>query len=198
MIRSVLLIACLLTAAACARDKRYLVVSKVKQVAKLATTETTIDKIVFGTSDKRILGIIRINQARFAAYSRATIKSGIDLNKLTPEDVVITGKQIEVRLPAVEVINFSYPFRDFRIDNAITEDKFMNDIDIFDQEDFYRQAEADIRNNLQYTGIVAATETKTRLLMEALLQNLGYEETYITFRKDILMPELILTDGEAD
>lgn len=91
MIRSILLIVCLLMAASCARDKRYLVVSKVKQVAKLATTETTIDKIVFGTSDKRILGIIRINQARFAAYSRARIKSGIDLNKLTPEDVVITS-----------------------------------------------------------------------------------------------------------
>jgi hypothetical protein len=188
-----------LLAASCKNDKRYLVVSKIRQAAKLATTETTIDKVVFGTSDKRLLGIIRLNQARFVAYSTAFIKSGIDLNKVKPEDIKITDKMIQIELPHVEVINFSYPFKHFRIDEAITENAFLNKIDIFDQENFYRLAELDIRNNLKYTGLKEATEQKTRLLLEVLLKNLGYEEIYITFKeKGELLPEADLTEGEIE
>ncbi len=175
-----------------------MVVSKIRQASKLATTETAIDKIVFGTSEKRLLGIIRLNKARFAAYSKAVIKSGIDLNKINPKDISIDGKRIEINLPNVEVINFSYPFKDFKIDESITEDKFLNSIDIFDQENFYRLAEMDIRNNLKYTGIIEATEQKTRLMLEGLLKNLGYEEIYITFKKGELIPEVDLTESEAE
>ena len=189
----------MLFAASCKNDKRYLVVSKIRQAAKLATTETTIDKVVFGTSDKRLLGIIHLNRARFVAYSTAFIKSGIDLNKVRPEDIKITDKMIQIELPHVEVINFSYPFKHFRIDEAITENAFLNKIDIFDQENFYRLAELDIRNNLKYTGLKEATEQKTRLLLEGLLKNLGYEEIYITFKeKGELLPEVDLTEGEIE
>ena len=182
----------------CKERERFLVVSKIKQASKLATTETVIDKIVFGTSEKRLLGIVRLNTARFAAYSKAIIKTGIDLNKLRPEDIVINSKRIEVKLPYVEVINFSYPFNSFKIDDSITEDKFLNRIDIYDQENFYRLAELDIRNNLKYTGIREATEQKTRLLMEGLLKNLGYEEIYITFRQGPLLTEIDLTENEIE
>jgi hypothetical protein len=188
----------LLTAFSCAKDKRYLVVSKVRQAAKLATTETTIDKVVFGTSDRKLLGIVHLNTARFAAYSQAVVKSGIDLDKLKPEDIRIDGKRIDIRLPHVEVINFSYPFSKFKIDESITEDKFLNSIDIFDQENFYRLAELDIRNSLKYTGIIRATQVKTRLLMEGLLKNLGYEEIYITFKEGKLIEEIDLTNGETE
>ena len=198
MQRPFYIVALLLLAFSCAKDKRALVVSKIRQASKLATTETAIDKIVFGTSEKRLLGIIRLNKARFAAYSKAVIKSGIDLNKINPKDISIDGKRIEINLPNVEVINFSYPFKDFKIDESITEDKFLNSIDIFDQENFYRLAEMDIRNNLKYTGIIEATEQKTRLMMEGLLKNLGYEEIYITFKKGQLIPEVDLTESEAE
>lgn len=185
--------------AACKDDRRAIVVSKIRQAAKLATTETTIDKVVFGTSDKKLLGIIHLNTARFAAYSTAFIKSGVDLNKLKPSDIRIDDKRIEIELPHVEVINFSYPFKHFKIDESITDNAFLNKIDIFDQENFYRLAELDIRNNLKYTGLKEATEQKTRLLLEGLLKNLGYEEIYISFKeKGELLPEVELNEGETE
>ena len=189
----------LLLLTGCQNRQRALVVSKIKQASKLATTETVIDKIVFGTSDKRLLGIIRLNQARFAAKSTAIIKTGIDLNKIEPGDITIDGKRITLLLPHVEVINFSYPFSLFDIDESITQDKFLNEIDIYDQENFYRLAELDIRNNLKYTGIQQATEAKTRLLMEGLLKNLGYEEIYISFKTNgKLLPEVDLSETEME
>jgi hypothetical protein len=198
MPRTYYLIALLLVFCSCAKDRRAIVVSKIRQASKLATTETTIDKIVFGTSEKRLLGIIRLNKARFAAYSKAIIKTGIDLNKIKPDDIKIDGKRIDLTLPNVEVINFSYPFKHFKIDESITDDKFLNNIDIFDQEHFYRLAEMDIRNNLKYTGVIEATEQKTRLMMEGLLKNLGYEEIYVTFKKGELITEVDLSESETE
>jgi hypothetical protein len=168
-------------------EKRYLVISKVKSAAKLATTETHIDKIIFGTQEKRLLWIIHLNEAKFVAYSEATVKSGIDLEKIHPEDVKIKDKKIEILLPPVEVLDFSYPFSKYRIDSNITQNAFLNTLDIQDHEYFYQQAELDIRNNLEYSGIKQATELKTRVLLTTLLKNLGYEEIYITFKKGKLI-----------
>ncbi len=162
-------------------NKRYLVVSKIQSASKLATCEAVVDKVIIGTKEKRLLGIITINEARFVAYSEATIKAGIDLSKLKASDVKIEGKRIELRLPAVEVLDFSYPFEKYRIDYSITRDAFLNSMDILDHERLYQEAELDIRKQLPFLGIRSTTEKKTRLMMEGLLRNLGYEEIYITF-----------------
>lgn len=165
------------------KDKRHLVVSKIQSASKLATCEAVVDKVIIGTKEKRLLGIITINEARFVAYSEAVIKSGIDLTKLKPRDVQIDGKRIELQLPAVEVLDFSYPFEKYRIDYSITKDAFLNSMDIQDHERLYRDAELDIRSQLPFLGIKSTTEQKTRLMMEGLLRNLGYEEIYITFNE---------------
>lgn len=171
-------------------DQRYLVVSKVKSAAKLATTETIIDKVVLGTQEKKLLGLIKINKAYFAANTQATIKTGIDLSLLEEDDVKIEGQRITLNLPHVQVLDFSYPFSTYKIDSTITRNKFLNRIDILDHERFYMMAELDIRNNLKYTGIKEATEIKTRLMMEGLLKNLGYEEIYISFKSGELIKEV--------
>jgi hypothetical protein len=170
----------------CKDDSRYHVVDNIRQAAKLATTETIVDKIVFGTSDKKILGVIRLNEAQFAAYSTAVITTGIDLDKLRPEDIRIHDKRIELKLPPIQVINFSYPFSSFRIDESITVNRLLNHIDIFDRENFYRQAETDIRDNLPFMGVAGATRDKTRQLLYPILKQSGYEEIFITFRTGIL------------
>lgn len=165
-------------------DKRYMVVSKIQGAAKLATTEAVIDKVIFGTKDKKFLWVITVNQAQFAATSQAIVKTGIDLNKIKPEDIKTEGKRISIELPAVQVLDFSYPFEKYQIDSSITRNAFLNKMSIEDHEYLYRQAELDIRRQLPYLGIKATTESKTRLLLEGLLRNLGYEEIYISFKED--------------
>jgi hypothetical protein len=185
----VLLILCSLILFSC-KDKRYLTVSKVKDAAKLATTETIIDKIVIGNEEKKLLRIITIGRARFVCYTQAIIKAGIDLKKIEEKDITITGKQISLILPPVEVINFSYPFDKFKVDRILQDDDFFAKIDIKDMEELYRQAEADIRNLLPFTGIVETTEQKTTQLLEMLLRSLGYKEIYISYRKGELIPKI--------
>ena len=174
------------------RDKRYFTVSKIKDAAKLATTETVIEKIVIGNKKKMILKIFTLDQARFVCYSEARIKAGIDLKKLAKEDIKINGKQIDLLLPPVEVINFSYPFTRFRIDSTLLDNGLFARITINDMEEFYRMAELDIRAQLPFMGITEATEIKTRQMMESLLKSLGYSEIYISFRKGPLITKVNL------
>jgi hypothetical protein len=176
------------------KDKRYFTVAKIKDAAKLATTETVIEKIVIGNKKKMVLKFFTLDQARIVCYSEARIKAGIDLKKLSKEDVKISGKQIDIMLPAVEVINFSYPFSRFRIDSTLLDNGLFARISISDMEEFYRMAELEIRAQLPYMGITESTESKTRQMMESLLRSLGYAEIYIHFRKGPLIAKVNLTD----
>jgi hypothetical protein len=178
------------------KDRRYFTVARIKDAAKLATTETVIEKIVIGNKKKMILRIFTLDQARFVCYSEARIKAGIDLKKLNKEDVKIDGKQIDILLPAVEVINFSYPFARFRIDSTLLDNGLFARISISDMEEFFRMAEKDIRAQLPYMGITESTETKTRQMMESLLKSLGYVDIYIHFRKGPLIAKVNLNEPQ--
>ncbi len=171
----------LLAFSACQRNKRYLVVSKIKSTAKLATTETVINKVIIGQKKKSLFGLVRLGSAEFVAYSQATVKTGIDLNKLKHDDIKIDGNIIELNLPPVEVLDFSYPFSSYVMDTVLSDNDIFNKIDVIDQENYYRMAENDIRQQLKYMGIVEQTKENTRKLLEGLLTNLGYKEVYITF-----------------
>ena len=172
------------------QDKRGLVVGKIKKASKLTTAEFTIDKVVFGVKRKRLLWAVKLNEAQFIAHSQAVIKSGINLEKLKAEDVNIQGQRISLKLPHVEVLNFSYPAENFTKDSLISGDSFLNKISLADQEQFFLDAETDIRNSLKYMDIVTSTQTKTRVLIENMLRAMGYREIYIEFHKGELIAEI--------
>ncbi len=171
----------LLTFASCRKNKRYLVVSKIKSTAKLATTETIINKVIIGQKNKSLFGLVRLGSADFVAYSQATVKTGIDLTKLKRNDIKIDGNVIELKLPPVEVLDFSYPFNSYVMDTVLSDNDIFTKIDVIDQENYYRMAENDIRQQLKYMGIVEQTQENTRKLLQGLLVNLGYKEIYISF-----------------
>lgn len=179
-------------------DDRGLVVGKIKKASKLATTEFTIDKVVFGVKRKRLFWVVKLNEAKFVAHSQAIVKAGINLEKLKPEDVVIDGKSISLTLPNVEIINFSYPAERFEMDTLISGKAFLNTISLADQEQFFQDAETDIRNSLKYMDIVETTEKKTRLLLETMLETIGYSEIYIEFKEGELIAEIEFEEEAAE
>jgi len=180
-----LIVLMLLTA--CQKDDRAMVVGKIQQASSLVSTEFTIDKVVFGTKTKNLLWF-KFNEANFLAYSKAKVKTGIDLGKIKEEHIEISGQKIVLRLPPVEVINFSYPPSSFVEDTLISDPEvFLNKISLPEQEEFFRLAELDIRENLEYMGVVSTTQDHLRKMFHVLLESLGYQEIYITFENDRLI-----------
>ena len=194
-IRKTLIVLGCLALVACRQNDRSLVVSRIKSAAKLATTEFVLDKTIMAAKDKKILFFVPLNAALFVAYTEATVTAGIDVNKLKKEDIVIEGTSISLKLPPVEVINFSYPFDKYRIDKELSQDEFLNKFTLQEHEELYRQSELEIRSLLKQIGVVEQTEEKTRQMMENILKNLGYTEIYIEFREcKTLFPKLDLTN----
>lgn len=157
-------------------DPRGLIVSKVQASAKLATVEYVLNKYIFGLKKKKFL-FVKLSDANFIAQSEARVKVGIDLSKLKPQDVEVNGKSIKLKLPPVEILNFSYPPDKFEMDTVLSDGK----IKIEDIEIFSRLAEVEIRRDLHFVDIEETGQEKTRLFLSTLFKNMGFEEVLFEF-----------------
>ena len=185
-----------LATSSCKEEQRGLVIGKIQQASDLVVTEFVVDKVVFGRKEKNIF-FVPINEASFLAYSRAKIKTGINLERIKEEDIIIEGEKITLYLPTIEVINFSYPPEDFVEDSLVSNPKrFLNSINLEDQETFFRLAEMDIRAQLPYMGLVETSQNHARKLMFTLLKSFDFEEIFIHFKSDSLkVRQIQITDN---
>jgi hypothetical protein len=182
----------------CANDDRALIVGKIQQASDLVSSEIVIDKVVFGKKTRKVF-FVPINESSFLAYSQAKVKTGVNLNSLSADDIRIDGTTINLMLPPIEVLNFSYPPESFNEDTLVSEpSRFLNKISLEDQEMFFRQAELDIRESLPYMGLVKSGQENTRKLMHTLLKSLGFAEIYITFKSDDLIIRQVVVQEEPD
>ena len=160
---------------------RAVVVSKLKSSAKLATVEYVITKVVSAKNEKLL------SKTYFFAESEATVKAGIDLNKLREEDIIIEGKKINITLPEIEIISFSYPADAIKVIKGYTYDSKVftwNNFGLEERDELYRQAEQDIRNSIKDLGITKTAKKNTIKFLEPILRSVGYTEIYIQFKDD--------------
>jgi hypothetical protein len=174
-----LLLAMLLVLSCNNKPDRALVISKLKNSAKLATVEYIVTKVI-STKDRNWFA----KDAYFFAETQAVIKAGIDLEKLKEEDVKIDGRKISIKLPPVEIVNFSYPAEGFKVIEKYSDESAIfkwNSIDVSEKDDLYRQGEADIRSNINDLGIIKSAQTNTGILLKRILTISGFDEIYIEF-----------------
>jgi hypothetical protein len=182
-----LLAAMIFMLGACSDDdkdiQRALVVNKLKSSSDLATVEYVIKKLIIADKEKSVFGIRIARNASFMAETKAVILAGIDLRDIREKDVVIEGEKINLQLPPVRIIDFSYPPDSVKIIERYTDDNFFNRISVGEKDDFFRQSETALRESLEDLGIKKTAEDKTKILLESLLTNLGFSEIYIHFQK---------------
>jgi len=160
---------------------RAMVISKLKNSAKLSTVEYIVTKVISAKDNNWFA-----KDAYFFAETEATIKAGIDLDKLKDEDVKIDGSKISILLPPVEIINFSYPAEGFKVIEKYSDEAAIfkwNSINVATKDDLYRQGEADIRQNIDDLGIINTAQKNTRVLLTKILNLSGFEEIYIDFKE---------------
>ncbi|MBN1252330.1 MAG: DUF4230 domain-containing protein [Bacteroidales bacterium] len=176
-------IAFMLILSSCKRSQldRAMIISKLRNSAKLATVEYIVTKVI-SAKDKNWFA----KDAYFFAETEATIKAGIDLDKLKEEDIKIEGSKISILLPPIEILNFSYPAEGFTVINKYSDDSAIfkwNSIDVSLKDDLYRQGEASIRESLEDLGIIKTAQKNTRILLTKILNLSGFEEIYIDFKE---------------
>lgn len=171
--------------AACGKQEpdvdRGKVVNKIRSASKLATVEYVVTKVI-SAQKKHLLS----KDTYFFAETEATIKAGIDLNKIRPEDIQIEGTQVQVELPAIELINFSYPAKGFHVIDDYTYNNFWlkwKNFSVMEKDKLYRMGEQDIRDNISNLGITQSAKENTRRLLSRILSKAGFDEIYISFKQ---------------
>lgn len=184
--RSYLMILILVLVTGCQiRSKSGIVISKLSKVSKLSTVEVVLTKYVYDVEELRnwwnkIFGKDKI----FLSRTEAVVKFGIDLSKIQREDIQIRGTMIEIELPPVQVTNFSYPAEDFKVDLDVTDidAEKMNKRLVQSIDKLYQASEMEIWRRLDQLGIHKTVETRTEILVTKILENMGFDEVYISFK----------------
>jgi hypothetical protein len=78
------------------------IINEVKSLARLETIRYTVEKVVTAEVNQGVLGPLFGDRLLFVAHGY--IIAGIDMSKIKPEDLWLEGEQLNVRLPATEIL----------------------------------------------------------------------------------------------
>ena len=143
-------------------------------------------KIVYGEiNDTGLRRFFTSSNPNVVFNTEATVKLGVDLSKIRNEDVVVREDSVTIYLPAVEIINFSYPHEKYHEIYPISEfDEITAKNKSEKLDEYFRLAELEIRKNLPRLGLVEQAKSKTTLFLEGFLAQQGFQNIEIRFKDD--------------
>jgi hypothetical protein len=156
------------------------VIYDIRTLARLETIQYSIEKIITADSGQNDLAILFGDKLIFIAHG--TVIAGVDLSKLSPDDLWLDGGTLYVRLPKAEIFIV-----------ALDNDKsyvFDRDTGIFTQgnvdlETMARQAaEFEIEKAANEDGILDQAQTNAEYYLSRLFQTLGYPQ--VVFVQDYI------------
>jgi hypothetical protein len=161
---------------------RFLV-TRIRNIATLSTTEVVITKVVWSEmQNRKFIGFLSSKKI-LLFETEATLKFGIDLNKIKIKDITVSGDTLKVLLPPVELLNFSYPHEKFRQINPIADfDMIKNKEKINLLDEVFREAEIDIKNKAKLLMLELEAASRTIMFLETFLRKLGYKNVYVGFK----------------
>lgn len=160
-------------------DKEGAVVQSIQQTGLLVTVEYALTKMV-KASDNRTW--YKLGDRRILISADASVKAGVDLQNITSDDVSINGDAISLQVPAPKIFSVSIPPERIRV--------LYQDVSFFrtrfsaaEREALLRQAERQIRSITDSLGILATAQTNADTFLRKLLQQGGYQNISIEFKK---------------
>lgn len=77
------------------------IIHEVRTLARLETIQYTVEKVITGEIGGGVFEFLNKDRLLFVAHG--TVIAGVDLEKLTPENLWLDGSVLKIRLPAAEV-----------------------------------------------------------------------------------------------
>nr|WP_290227858.1 DUF4230 domain-containing protein [Trichocoleus desertorum] len=85
-------------------DVRSVTLRQIQGVSELSTTVFAMEAIVPTRQDRELAGfVVGTTKLLYIAYGE--VKAGVDLEQLQPQDVVVKGEMIQIRLPPPRILD---------------------------------------------------------------------------------------------
>ena len=165
----------LLCCMGCDKEQRD-IKSKI-QKAELGTVEYTVRQIIRNSDETwKFFG-----ERKVLFSVKATLKAGIDLDKLEDDDVVVRGKSIKLTLPEPQIMALNIRPDDIELVYSKVSSLRSNYMQK-EYDEILRAGEEAIRNDESLrANILADAEANARDFFDLLLRSSGFENNEILF-----------------
>jgi hypothetical protein len=152
------------------------VVRQIQQLRRLETVIYRMDKVVAGGREHPYLPPMLAGE-KLILMVHGEVVAGVDLGRLGSEDVRVTGKTVEIKLPPPEIFSA-------RLDSERTR-VYSRETGLFSRTDpnletlVRREAERDLREAAMKDGILQAAGQNAANTLSTLLRGLGFENVVV-------------------
>lgn len=167
----------LATLFACGKDEKIpeTEVYTIRTVGTLSTTEYTLSKILHWDDEGEWY---KFGDRKILIRCRATVKAGVDLNKIKDQDIEVDGSKITIQLPPPEIVSF-----DMNPDHIRTEMEEVNgmrsNFSQIDKTRVLKKGEESIRKDLAKLNILEEAEQNAKTFVIDFYKNQGFEEIIV-------------------
>lgn len=148
-------------------EKSETVVEQIQTLSDLVTVKYVVEKVVV-LDDARWYG-----ESRVLLLAHGIVKAGIDLKRLKPGDVVVSGKKISIRLPPPELTDAYLDDRKSQVIDHTT--GLLREFDKDLEQTAREEAVLDIRAAAVQNGILSDAGERAQLELALFLHQAGYE-----------------------
>ena len=152
------------------------VVRAVQSLARLESVQYSIEKVIRAETGQGVFGPLLGDRLLFVAHGE--VIAGVDLAKLGPNDVLVSGDgRVTIVVPAAEIFVTRLDNEKSYVYERATGLFTKGDINLESQA---RQvAEDEIRNGALEDGILNTAQTNANTVLERLLRSLGFTDVVI-------------------
>jgi hypothetical protein len=144
------------------------VVEQVQTLSDLVTVKYVLEKVVI-LEDVKWYG-----ENRVLLLAHGIVKAGIDLKRITADDVTISGKTIRLRLPPPQIMDAYLDDKNSQVIDRATGLLRAFDKDL--EQTARANAVDDIRRAARADGILDEADKRARLELELFLRQAGFEK----------------------
>ncbi|MGH7979976.1 MAG: DUF4230 domain-containing protein [Limisphaerales bacterium] len=156
------------------------VVDQIQTLSDLVTVKYVVEKVIV-LDDAKWYG-----ESRVLLLAHGIVKAGIDLKRLKPGDVVVSGKSISIHLPPPELTDAYLDDRQSRVIDHTT--GLLRDFDKDLEQNAREEAVMDIRAAAVHNGILNDASDRAQLELALFLHEAGYQEVRFNGGKPYVRP----------
>lgn len=168
-------------------DRTAAVVEQVRRIGELSSAGYYEELVLTDRDDsylgelKRASGLNRLTgNSDFVIICKGRVRAGFDLTKVQGQDFAVSGDTLRVALPPVEILDVVLNPADYEL--------FAGHRTHEQTTGLLLQAKQRLRADAVRDGVLEQAERSAENQLRKLFTAMGYNEVFITFRKDYLLP----------
>jgi len=149
------------------------VVTQIRRLARLESVAYTMDKMVSGDREGRILPAF-LTGDRILLEVHGEAIAGVDLSQLTPQEVRVSDRSVSVHLPPAQVFTVALDDQKTHVYQRTT--GILVPVDPSLEGEVREQAVENLRQSALAAGILEKAHTNACVTVTKLLLGLGFEQ----------------------